>query len=200
MVASLCERGIDMAADAKELLQNSQKTKALRPDDIPDLDLYMDQIIALMSAHLGESGEKEPLTRTMIHNYSKAGLISPVKGKKYTKEHILQMLVIYSLKNTLSIAQVKRVLNGAAMCGVGEKELTDCFNTQLERREHLNDRVTDAMVHIMEETGMKLETPADALSFLLTLTDITDTFTAFASAIAQEYFPEPELPKKSKKK
>ena len=199
MIASLCERGIDMAADAKELLENSQKTKALRPDDIPDLDLYMDQIIALMSAHLGETGEKEPLTRTMIHNYSKAGLISPVKGKKYTKEHILQMLVIYSLKNTLSIAQVKRVLNGAAMCGVGEKELTDCFNTQLERREQMNERVTQSMLQLMNETGMTLDTPAEALSFLLTLTDITDMFTTFASAIAQEYFPEPEAPQKKKK-
>ena len=52
------------------------KTRALHPDDIPNLDLYMDQIIALMNTHLGTDGEKEPLTRTMIHNYSKAGLIT----------------------------------------------------------------------------------------------------------------------------
>ena len=188
-----------MAADAEKLLENSKKNKALHPDDIPALDLYIDQIIALMHAHLGEADEKEPLTRTMIHNYSKAGLIAPVKGKTYTKEHILQMLAIYSLKNTLSMAKIKRVLNGACMCGVGEKELTECFDTQLNRREHLNDRLTQSMLQIMEETGMKLDTPADALSFLLTLTDITDTLTAFASKIAQEYFPEPE-PKKHKKK
>lgn len=190
-----------MAIDAEMLLENSKKTKALHPEDIPALDLYMDQIIALMSAHLGNPDEKEPLTRTMIHNYSKAGILSPVKGKKYTKEHILQMLVIYSLKNTLSIAQVKHVLNGASMCGVGETELVQAFETQLNRREEINNQLTQYMMKIMEENEMKLDTPADALSFLLTLTDITDTLSSFASAVAQECFPDPEaVQKKSKEK
>ena len=35
----------------------------------------------------------------MINNYSKAKVITPVKGKKYTKEQIIQMLIIYQLKN-----------------------------------------------------------------------------------------------------
>ena len=70
-----------MSKDFRKLIQESVKQKQLHPEDIPSLDLYMDQVIALMSEHLGEDGEKEPLTRTMIHNYSKAGVISPIKGK-----------------------------------------------------------------------------------------------------------------------
>ena len=81
-----------MSKDFRKLIQESVKQKQLHPEDIPSLDLYMDQVIALMSEHLGEDGEKEPLTRTMIHNYSKAGVISPIKGKKYSREQILQML------------------------------------------------------------------------------------------------------------
>ena len=100
-----------MSTDIRALLEASMKTKQLRPSDIPELDLYMDQIISLMNTHLGNDGEKEPLTRTMIHNYSKAGVIAPVKGKKYSKEHILQMLAVYSLKNTLTITQIKRILS-----------------------------------------------------------------------------------------
>lgn len=187
-----------MSINVEELLESSKKNGALHPDDIPALDLYMDQIIALISAHLGSEGDKEPLTRTMIHNYSKAGLISPVKGKKYTKEHILQMLAIYSLKNTLSIAQIKRVLAGAAQSGVGEAELAQCFETQLARRDIMNEQLTQAINGIMQENNMTLESPADALSFLLTLTDITDTLTNFAAAITQACFPEPEQPQKKK--
>lgn len=70
-----------MSKDFRKLIQESVKQKQLHPEDIPSLDLYMDQVIALMSEHLGEDGEKEPLTRTMIHNYSKAGVISPIKAK-----------------------------------------------------------------------------------------------------------------------
>lgn len=181
-----------------KLLENSKKNKALHPDDIPALDLYMDQIIALMSAHLGRDDDKEPLTRTMIHNYSKAGLISPVKGKKYTKEHILQMLVIYSLKNTLSIAQIKRVLSALSeQEDVGEAELAQCFETQLARRDTINRQLTESVDRIMRENEMKVDTPADALSFLLTLTDVTDTLTRFAAAVTQTCFPDP--PQKKRK-
>ena len=110
-----------MSKDFRKLIQESVKQKQLHPEDIPSLDLYMDQVIALMSEHLGEDGEKEPLTRTMIHNYSKAGVISPIKGKKYSREQILQMLAVYSLKNLLSISQIKRILNGVEQSGAGDR-------------------------------------------------------------------------------
>ncbi|MCD8356210.1 MAG: DUF1836 domain-containing protein [Clostridia bacterium] len=190
-----------MSTEIRQLLEASTKTKELRPDDIPELDLYMDQIISLMSTHLGDEGEKEPLTRTMIHNYSKAGVISPVKGKKYSKEHILQMLAVYSLKNTLTIAQIKRILSGVTESGVGAAGLAECFDTQLARRRDISTQLIDSIERITEENQMKLDTPADAMAFLLTLTDITDTLAAFTSAITQIYFPEPdEKPGKTKKR
>ena len=127
-----------MSKDFRKLIQESVKQKQLHPEDIPSLDSYIDQVIALMSEHLGEDGEKEPLTRTMIHNYSKAGVISPIKVKKYSRQQILQMLAVYSLKNLLSISQIKRILNGVEQSGAGEKGLENCFHTQLERRANIN--------------------------------------------------------------
>ena len=101
----------------KELLENiiekeSQKS-SLVSKDIPDLDLYMDQIMTLFETHLANNKKNEEdklLTKTMINNYSKAKVITPVKGKKYTKEQILQMLIIYQLKNNLSIQEIKELL------------------------------------------------------------------------------------------
>lgn len=86
----------------------------LTSDDIPDLDLYMDQIMTLFDQHLNDNKRSEDdklLTKTMINNYSKAKVISPVKGKKYTKEQIIQMLMIYYLKNNLTIQEIKKVLS-----------------------------------------------------------------------------------------
>ena len=189
-----------MSTDIRALLEASMKTKQLHPSDIPELDLYMDQIISLMNTHLGNDGEKEPLTRTMIHNYSKAGVIAPVKGKKYSKEHILQMLAVYSLKNTLNITQIKRIRSGSAENGGGAKELASCCNTQLERRDAISSHLMDSLEQMTKETNMTLDTPEEALSFLLTLTDLTDTLTAFTSAITQKCFPEPpEKPGKKQK-
>ena len=88
----------------------------LQSNDIPAIDLYVDQIINLVQAKLEEGSpryKENRLTKTMINNYSKDGIITPVKGKKYNKEQILQMLTVYSLKNNISIGEIKRILDGA---------------------------------------------------------------------------------------
>ena len=81
----------------------------LSSDDIPDLDLYIDQIITLFDQKLENNKRYEDdklLTKTMVNNYSKAKVITPIKGKKYSKEQIISMLMIYQLKNSLSVLSV----------------------------------------------------------------------------------------------
>ena len=99
----------------KEILAKSIETTDVQPDDIPNLDLYMDQVITVFEEKLSGNKRREEdklLTKTMINNYSKAGILQPIKGKKYSKEHILQMLFIYNLKQTLSIADIQRLTQG----------------------------------------------------------------------------------------
>ena len=91
-----------------QILQKPLQQKEVEVADLPDLDLYMDQITTLFADKTQEP--EGLLTKTMINNYSKDGLIKPIKGKKYSKEHILQMLLIYRLKQTLSIQQIKGVM------------------------------------------------------------------------------------------
>ena len=99
----------ELEALAREAVRDAD----LYPDEIPSIDLYLDQITSLMSEKHKEGAvrfQDRVLTKTMINNYSKDGLISPVKGKKYSKEQILQMLLVYEMKNTLSIGEIKRIL------------------------------------------------------------------------------------------
>ena len=77
-----------------EIIDKVVNKSDLKASDIPSLDLYMDQIMTLFEEHLQDNkryNEDKLLTKTMINNYTKAGIIKPVKGKKYTKEQIIGM-------------------------------------------------------------------------------------------------------------
>lgn len=100
--------------DIKELIDNMNFINGIAMDDIPEIDLYMDQVIQLFEAKLSTLKRTEDdkiLTKTMINNYAKGKLLLPIKNKKYTKEHIILMSLIYNLKGVLSINDIKLSLN-----------------------------------------------------------------------------------------
>ena len=83
-------------------------------DEIPSIDLYMDQVISLFETNLSSSKrnvEDAILTKTMINNYSKNKLLMSSNKKKYSKDHIILMILIYNLKQILSITDIKKLLN-----------------------------------------------------------------------------------------
>ena len=86
----------------------------IKPEDIPNIDLYMDQVTTFMEEQLAHSKryqEDKILTKTMINNYAKNNLLpSPVK-KRYSKEHLLVLIFIYYFKNILSINDIQTLLN-----------------------------------------------------------------------------------------
>lgn len=97
--------------------------------DIPEIDLYMDQVIQLFENKFKDSkrnDEEKILTKTMINNYAKAKLFFPIKNKKYSKEHLLLISLIYQLKGALSINDIKETLNGI------NKMITNDSSFQLE--------------------------------------------------------------------
>ena len=83
----------ELIAVAKDAVNEAE----LESREIPAIDLYVDQILNLVSGKLSEGSERfldRQLTKTMINNYSKDGLITQIKGKKYNKEQIIQILTI----------------------------------------------------------------------------------------------------------
>ena len=97
-----------------ELLKQLKSIDYIKPEDIPNIDLYMDQVTTFMDEQLAASKRYESdkiLTKTMINNYAKNNLLpSPVK-KKYSKEHIYILTFIYYFKNILSISDIQKMLN-----------------------------------------------------------------------------------------
>ncbi|KON88358.1 hypothetical protein AF332_17140 [Sporosarcina globispora] len=87
----------------------------IKLEDIPHIELYMDQVIQLFEnafASTTRNEEEKVLTKTMINNYAKGKLFFPVKNKKYSKEHLILIALIYQLKGALSINDIKSLLNG----------------------------------------------------------------------------------------
>lgn len=99
--------------DVLDLISGLKIDNKIEVKDIPDLDLYMDQVIQLFEAKLSDlkrNDDDKVLTKTMINNYAKAKLFMAVKNKKYTKEHLMLMSLIYEFKGTLSISDIKTIL------------------------------------------------------------------------------------------
>ncbi|MFL0194113.1 DUF1836 domain-containing protein [Clostridium sp. WILCCON 0269] len=86
----------------------------LKLENIPDIDLYMDQVTTLIEEKLGYLKRKEgesTLTKTMINNYTKSGILMPPKKKKYSKQHIILIILTYYLKQILSISDIERLFS-----------------------------------------------------------------------------------------
>lgn len=96
------------------ILKSLDRIAYIKAEDIPDIDLYMDQVTTFMESHLRNStrnpGEDKILTKTMINNYAKNNLLPPPVKKKYSKEHVLLLVFIYYYKGILSISDIQQLL------------------------------------------------------------------------------------------
>lgn len=103
--------------DIKKFIEETiNDTSLLKSDEIPNIDLYMDQVTTFLTSHLAnESEDEEPVfTKTMINNYAKCQLLPAPEKKKYTKDHMLMLINIYYLKNIMSINNIHKLLNPLA--------------------------------------------------------------------------------------
>lgn len=106
-----------MTIDTKDILNSIlasvSRIDYIKPGEIPNIDLYMDQVTTFMEDHLASSKrhpEDKILTKTMINNYAKNHLLPPPVKKKYSKEHLFILTFIYYFKNILSINDIQVLL------------------------------------------------------------------------------------------
>ncbi len=97
------------------ILASLERIKYIEIEDIPNIDLYMDQVTGFMDDRLKStarhSSDDRILTKTMINNYAKNDLIPPPIKKKYSKEHIILLIFIYYYKGVLSIGDIQKLLS-----------------------------------------------------------------------------------------
>ncbi len=109
-----------------DILKKINEIDYIDPAEIPNIDLYMDQVTTFMDDHLEACkrlDDDKILTKTMINNYTKNELLPPPIKKKYSKEHMYLLIFLYYFKNVLSINDIQKIF----------KPLTEMFYDRKSR-------------------------------------------------------------------
>ena len=95
---------------ALKLLDNE-----LKVEDIPSIKQYADQVTELLNSKLHNRRKGDhtsiAISKAMINNYTKSGLLNPTDKKKYDKNHIILLSLIFHLKQVLSLDDIKTIFN-----------------------------------------------------------------------------------------
>ena len=137
----------------KSILDSLSRIDYIKPSEIPNIDLYMDQVTTFMDSRLQSSKRRDDdkiLTKTMINNYAKNKLLPAPNKKKYSREHMLLLIFIYYFKNILSISDIQKLLSPICQNYFhGEGSLTleqlyeEVFSLEKDEAEKLKQDVLD---------------------------------------------------------
>lgn len=162
------------------------------PEQIPNLELYMDQVITLFESNLSHTKRNEEdklLTKTMINNYTKDKLLMSAVKKKYSKEHIILMILIYNLKQSLAINDIKTVIK-PIVTSIEEGNnhgLDEYYNKYLNVKRRNCKELLEASEHKLKEVK---DIEGDNLLFLLSIIDMANGYKRLAERLIDEIFVE----------
>lgn len=98
----------------EEKIEKVIKHHLPRWNELPEIDLYLDQVVNYLEKYLGTlnvNGEEKIITKTMINNYVKQGIMPAPEKKKYNKSHIAYLMVICILKQVYSIGDIGKLIS-----------------------------------------------------------------------------------------
>jgi len=194
-----------------EITKNGQ----IRLLDMPDLDLYMDQITTFMDEKLSiyKRDEKDKiLTKTMINNYTKHNIIPKPINKKYSRDHLIILILIYHMKGSISIKDMQHLM--APILENYNSELEEKINMediysilqeiQKDEREKLDVKMkedTDSVKEYLKEINLQDDDILEIFTLVVMLTVRANINKHFAEKLIDEYFIRKEdTGKKEKKK
>ncbi|API93538.1 DUF1836 domain-containing protein [Virgibacillus pantothenticus] len=148
----------------KDFMKQMQLNSQLSLDDIPNLDLYMDQVIQLFESTfegLKRDEQEKVLTKTMINNYAKGKLFYPIENKKYSKDHLMLIAMIYQLKGALSINDVKTTLYKLNKMVVEDNfELAKLYESYVQLADESMKQLESEMKQLIDDVEHQSETLA----------------------------------------
>ena len=97
--------------ELKQLRQRLEEERPVEWDELPDIALYMDQVISYMPRQMIRFDETEQITSAMVNNYIKDGLVPRADGKRYGREHLGYLTAVCTMKKVLSVSQIKTLFD-----------------------------------------------------------------------------------------
>lgn len=112
-------------------------------DTLPDLDLYMDQVISMLSrTQLAPEGSQK-LTAAMVNNYVKEGLLPRSKGKRYDRDHLALLQIFVALKEIVTVKDAGTLLNAYT----APEHVADSYNRLAAMLGSELDHMAEALPH-----------------------------------------------------
>lgn len=162
-----------------ELIEEISSYEDIKLADIPCVDLYMDQVTTFFDEKLNQfkrDREDKILTKTMINNYAKAKLLLPIKGKKYSKDQLVLLSLIYNLKQILSLNDLNLILSPILKSLSSNEEdinLDDIYNVFLHinklQREEFNSWFKNKLDLVSEEAAHIESQNVEIIELILTI-------------------------------
>lgn len=158
-------------------------------EELPDIELYMDQVVTFLEKQLyifQTSSLDKQITSSMINNYVKGEVVSAPISKKYNREHLAAIEEVVTLKQVLTIAEVKQILDERYKDSVEKADIFNNFNktnneklstTIEEAFKHLNtieDNDTKALIELALDFALSANAYINVAKRILFLTRIYD--------------------------
>lgn len=140
-----------------DFIRHMDEHRPVSASELPDIELYMDQVTTFMDNHLEHSKrypEDKILTKTMINNYAKNRLLPPPNKKKYSKDHMMLLIFIYYFKSILSINDIQKLLNPMTdryFQNDGGEDMTWLYNHIMDKEPDQAKRIGEDILKISEE-------------------------------------------------
>ena len=196
-----------------DFINHMEERQPISASDLPNIDLYMDQVTTFMNSHLEHSKrypEDKILTKTMINNYAKNRLLPPPDKKKYSKDHMLLLIFIYYFKNILSITDIQKLLTPMTRRYFQNEDGTDMswLYSHIMGQEPLQAKRIGEDIRRLSEDALNIFPDADAgdqeylqlLSMVALLScDVYMKKQLIEKLIDSFYFPENETDEKKKR-
>jgi len=185
--------GDNMYDDILKLVDEITNYIEIKDYEIPDIDLYMDQVTSFMDKKLSSFKRNEDdliLSKTMINNYAKNKVIPPPNKKKYSKKHMMILIWVYHLKQTLSINDI-----GKLMGFLGREEdninYIEMYNNFLDIQKKSSNNLKanfDDMLHSIESTNSNFDGNEKLFLLVLELILSANIQKRLAEKIIDNYF------------
>ncbi len=138
--------------EKQEFLNTCREISAFhipRWQELPEFDLYMDQVIALADKYLGvlSTDGKDLLTPSMINNYVKSGVLPPPKNKKYNRTHLAILMIICITKPVMEISAISEIVQRGIEADRIENVLNNLAGTFESELSNAAARAEDAVEH-----------------------------------------------------
>lgn len=136
----------------------------IKLEEIPEYRLYISQIEEFFEKKLGkgtgDDEDRKTISKTMIQNYIKDGLIMPPEGKSYNRNHVILLTIIYNLKSILTIKDIRKLLSPILKAVDDENntsKIENIYNSYYELKEADLNKYPDMIMENMETIKQYLD-------------------------------------------